>query len=137
MTTTPDISGYIGVNPQSDFELTQIVEKGLPLESLSVLKDKGLTSAEISELVIPARTLKHRRDRSQNLSAEETERLLRVARILSFADKIFGNPTKSLGWLRMTDDRLDDRTALSLLSTEAGGRLVEGMIWQIAEGMYT
>lgn len=137
MATTPDISGYIGVNPQPDFELTQIVEHGLPLESLSVLKDKGLTSAEISELVIPARTLKHRRDRGQNLSPEETERLLRVGRVLSFAEKTFGDRSKSLHWLRRQDDRLDDRTRLSLMATEAGGRLIEGMLWQIDEGMFT
>jgi putative toxin-antitoxin system antitoxin component (TIGR02293 family) len=137
MATTPDISGYIGVNPPTDFELTQIVEKGIPLESLESLKEKGLTSTEISQLVIPARTLKHRKGRGQNLSREETERLLRVGRVLSFAEYVFGNRTKSLHWLRRQDDRLGDRTRLSLMATEAGGRLIEAMLWQIADGVYT
>jgi len=137
MATTPDISGYIGVNSQADFELTQIVENGIPPQTLESLKEKGLTSTEISELVIPARTLKHRKARGQNLSPEETERLLRVGRVLSFAEYVFGNRTKSLHWLRRQDDRLGDRARLSLLATEAGGRLIESMLWQIAEGVYT
>ncbi len=32
---------------------------------------------------------------------------------------------------------MNGRTALSLLQTESGGRLVEGMLWQIDEGIYS
>jgi hypothetical protein len=34
-------------------------------------------------------------------------------------------------WLRMSDERLENRTPLKTLTTESGGRLVENMLWQI------
>jgi uncharacterized protein (DUF2384 family) len=40
-------------------------------------------------------------------------------------------------WLRHTDGRLGNRSAMSLLGTEAGARLVEGKLVQIDEGMFT
>lgn len=128
---------HSGILPRSDFELAELVEKGLPTESLAMLKDKGLTSAEIGKLVISPRTLKHRKARGENLSAVETDRVLRVNRVLTHAEETFGNRAKALGWLRMPDDRMGDRTALSLLASEAGARVVDGMLIQIDEGMYT
>jgi len=40
-------------------------------------------------------------------------------------------------WLRSVDDRLGERTPLSLLATESGGRLVESLLWAIDEGVYS
>jgi putative toxin-antitoxin system antitoxin component (TIGR02293 family) len=96
-----------------------------------------LTFTEVSDLVIAPRTLKHRRSRGEALSPEETDRALRVARSVSLAETIFGNREKALLWLRGSDDRLNGRSPLSMLRTESGGRLVEEMLWQIDEGVYT
>jgi putative toxin-antitoxin system antitoxin component (TIGR02293 family) len=136
-TTNPNISGYIGVTPKSEFDLARIVEDGLPVNSLSLLKDKGLTFSEISKMVISPRTLKHRKARGEHLSLEETDRMIRVARIVALAENVFGSLEKALLWLRSPDDRLDDRNPLSMLHTESGGRLVENMLWQLDEGVYS
>jgi putative toxin-antitoxin system antitoxin component (TIGR02293 family) len=120
-----------------DFEAVVMVEKGLPLDSIDSLKEQGLTSTEISDLVIPARTLKHRRARGESLSREETERLVRVSRVLWFAERVFGNRDKSLRWLRKHDDRIGDRTHLSLLSGETGAGVITNMLGQIDEGMFS
>jgi len=128
---------YIGVSPNSALALAEIAEKGLPTDSIAYLKEKGLTFSEVSEIVISPRTLKHRKARGEQLSVEETGRLLRVARIISLADQVFGNHEKALTWLRQIDERLNDRAPLSMLHTESGGRLVENLLWQIDEGVYT
>ena len=128
---------YIGVSQNSALDLAEIAEKGLPTSSIAYLKEKGLTFSEVSEIVISPRTLKHRKARGEQLSVEETERLLRVARILSLADQVFGSHEKALTWLRQVDERLHDRTPLSMLHTESGGRLVENLLWQIDEGVYS
>ncbi len=39
----------------SEFNLAEIIENGLSLESFSVLKEKGLTFTETSELIISPR----------------------------------------------------------------------------------
>jgi putative toxin-antitoxin system antitoxin component (TIGR02293 family) len=136
-TTNPNINEYIGVTPKSEFDLARIVEDGLPIDSLSLLKEKGLTFSEVSQMVISPRTLKHRKARGEHLSHEETDRMVRVARIVALAENVFGNLEKALLWLRAPDDRIGDRNPLSMLHTESGGRLVENMLWQLDEGVYT
>jgi putative toxin-antitoxin system antitoxin component (TIGR02293 family) len=126
----------IGVNPVSDFHLSEIVENGLPTERLALLREHGLTFTEVSEIVISPRTLKHRKSRGERLSDEETDRLVRVARIVALANSVFGNPGKALKWLRTESDRMGGRRPLSMLRTDAGGRMVESRLWQIDEGMF-
>ncbi len=128
---------YIGGSPNSALDMAEIAEKGLPTDSIAYLKEKGLTFSEVSEIVISPRTLKHRKPRGEHLSVEETDRVLRVARIILLADQVFGNHEKALTWLRQVDERINDRIPLSMLHTESGGRLVENLLWQIDEGVYS
>jgi putative toxin-antitoxin system antitoxin component (TIGR02293 family) len=132
-----NLSTYIGVSPGSGLGLAELVEAGLPLDRLDLLKSRGLTFTEMGETVIAHRTLKHRKARGENLSAEETDRAVRVASVMALADQIFGDEAKALLWLRSPDDRLGERTPLSLLRTDAGGRLVESLLWAIDEGVYS
>jgi putative toxin-antitoxin system antitoxin component (TIGR02293 family) len=136
MSTNPNISEYLGIVPKSDFDLAVIVENGLPTENINLLRDKGLSFAEVAEIVISPRTLKHRKARGEQLSHEETDRLVRVARVVTLAEEVFGNHEKALLWLRSLDDRMAGRSPMSLLQTESGGRLVESLLWQIDEGIY-
>lgn len=118
------------------YELIRIVEEGLPLDCLEKLKQRGLTFTEIGQLVIPPRTLKHRRSRGERLSTEESERFLRVMRVLDLGVRVFGNRNKLLGWMRDSDERTENRNSLELLETDAGAQLVESQLWGIAEGVY-
>jgi len=131
-----NIAEFIGVSPKTELDLAEIVEKGLPTGSIALLKEQGLTFSEVSAIVISPRTLKHRKARGEQLSHEETDRMVRVARIIALAEQVFGNRDKALAWLRSKDDRINERTPLSMLHTESGGRLVENMLWQIDEGIY-
>lgn len=137
MVTNPNISQLIGVSLKTEYDLPRVVENGLPTDSLQLLREAGLTFTEVSEIIISPRTLKHRKSRGEALSYEEADRVVRMARVIGQAEDVFGNREKALLWLRTPDDRLDDRTPLSMLRTESGGRLVEEMLWQIAEGIYT
>ena len=131
------LKDYIGIAPASGLELAELVERGLPLESLNLLKTRGLTFTEMGATVISPRTLKHRKSRGENLSPEETDRAVRVASMIALADEVFGSHEKALLWLRSEDDRLGGRTPLSMLGTESGGRLVESQLWAIDEGVYS
>ena len=137
MAAHPHLGDLIGITPTSDFNLAELVEVGLPLASLTRLRERGLTSTELSDIVISPRTLKHRRARNEPLSQEETDRAVRVARIVGLAGEVFDSPDKALLWLRSPDERLANRTPLNMLHTESGGRLVESMLWQLDEGIYT
>ncbi len=136
MASNPVLFAAIGVEPKSDLDLARMTEVGFPLASIDELKKQGLTFTEISDVIISPRTLKHRKARGEGLSREETERVIRMARIIAFAEKVFGSHDKAMGWLREADDRLDNRNALQMLKTETGGRLIENMLYQIDEGVF-
>ena len=137
MAANPQMFTFIGIEPRSDFDLARMTEEGISLDSIAALKEQGLTFTEISGIIISPRTLKHRKTRNEPLSHEETDRVVRVARILSLAEEVFGSRQKALIWLRAPDDHLENRTPLQMLVTESGGRLVENMLWQIDEGVYS
>ena len=103
MAATPHVFSLVGLKAVSDLELALLPEKGLPLTAVQSLKDQGLTFTEISDIVISPRTLKHRKSRKEKLSSVETDRALRVARIVDLADRVFGSRMKALLWLRSVD----------------------------------
>jgi putative toxin-antitoxin system antitoxin component (TIGR02293 family) len=130
------VLGAIVGNNLTELEVTDIVERGLPISSVEALRREGLTFSEVHGLVLPARTLKHRKEKKQALSIEEADRTVRIARVIALANHVFGNHDKALRWLRRENDRLDGRAPLAMLRSEVGGDLVRQMLYQIDEGIY-
>ena len=60
----------------------------------------------------------------------------RFIQVLSLAESVYGSRERALAWLRKPHARLDGRTPLSLLKTDAGSRIIEEMLIQIDEGMF-
>lgn len=118
--------------PQAD--VAALVEARLPTETVDALKELGFTGTELADLVVPPRTLLHRRRRSEPLSVGESDRAVRLARNLVAAERAFGGRDKALAWLRRPLSTLDGRPPLELMRTEAGGRVVEDLIARIAWG---
>jgi len=113
------------------------VESGLSIEMMSrFLSESGLELKDVYDVVIPARTLKHRRNRGEALSRDESDKLARVIRIYDHTLRVFGTAEKALKFLRVPKQRFEDRTPLEMLRTEIGGRLVEDWLWQIADGVF-
>jgi putative toxin-antitoxin system antitoxin component (TIGR02293 family) len=127
---------WLGMPAESEQKIMRLVEGGLPTRVINHLLERGLTRHEVFEIIIPLRTLKHRRSRHQSLSREESERVVRAARILARAQAVLGDEKAALEWLRTPKSRFEGQAPLQLLSTEAGGRLVEQMLIQIDEGMF-
>jgi putative toxin-antitoxin system antitoxin component (TIGR02293 family) len=141
MVTAPsnqtDIVGEIlGITVGSDQEIVRLVENKLPLGTLAGLMRHGISREEVYSLIIHPRTLKHRRSRRQPLSMEESERAVRVGRILATARTVLGDEGAALNWLRAPKKRFEGRSPMQMLPTEVGGRLVEEMLIQIDEGMF-
>ena len=113
------------------------IERGLPLSALEEFSAySGIAVKELLEVVIPARTLKHRRQRQEPLNLDESDRLARVARIFELAIKVFGDPKKAKRWLTKPKMRFEERTPLSMMRTGLGGQGVEEMLYQIDEGVF-
>ena len=126
----------LGIAILTEQQMVHVIESHLPLETLSRLEQHGISRDEVFSLIINPRTLKHRRTKRQALSLEESERAVRVSRILATAEATLGDDKVALNWLRAPKQRFDGRTPMQMLSTETGGRLVEQMLLQIDEGMF-
>ena len=102
---------------------------------ISELVDRGYSESEISELVVPKRTLARRRADNELLTVEETDKALRLSRIAKQATRVFGDPAKAHRWLRKPKRALNGETPVAFLASEEGARKVEEMLHRIDHGM--
>ena len=109
------------------------MEQGLPISAIADLRHV-LREDEVDRLVIPRRTLAHRRLRREPLSMEESDRALRLARVTTLAVTTLGDEDKAMTWLRHEHRLLGGRKPLDLSRTEAGARLIENILARIAWG---
>jgi putative toxin-antitoxin system antitoxin component (TIGR02293 family) len=122
--------------PSFQFDWKQ-VESGLPLGTLDAFAAySGLAVKELQEVVIPLRTLKHRRQRQQSLSLEESDRLGRIVRTFELAVRVYGDNENASDCLTTPTHRFDGRTPLSMLRTGAGELAVQEFLIQIDEGYF-
>jgi putative toxin-antitoxin system antitoxin component (TIGR02293 family) len=113
------------------------IERGLPLSTLEEFSAySGIAVKDLLEVVIPARTLKHRRQKKEPLNLDESDRLARVARLWELGVKVFGDPDKARRWLTKPKMRFEERSPLTMMHTDLGSRQVEEMLIQIDEGMF-
>ncbi len=97
-------------------------------ERLNVLDLVILEVSDISE-----RTFQRRKVDHKPLSASESDRVLRIARVAERAEKVFEDPDKARRWLSSPHSLLG-RAPLELLSTDAGARAVEDELVRIDFG---
>jgi putative toxin-antitoxin system antitoxin component (TIGR02293 family) len=113
------------------------VEAGVPVETMTTfVAMSGVELKDLYDIVIPARTLKHRRSRKQALSPDESDKLARLIRVFDQAVTVLGDRERARNWLNKPKKRFEERTPLQMLRTEVGGRMVEEMLGQIDEGMF-
>lgn len=111
------------------------VRDGLPLAALDrLIADGVLTEREVETHFIPRRTLYARR-RKGSLSREQSDLVVRLARIQAMADDVLGSRAEAHAWLREANGALGGQTPLLLLDTEEGGRAVEAVLGRIAHGV--
>ena len=130
------VEQILGVHQlSSDQDLLKLVEDRVSTSVIAGLKRSGLTDDEIYSLIVPRRTLAHRRTRREALSRDESDRAVRLARIAALAEHVFGDSTRAWLWLRAGKRQFDARSPLQLVATEAGASLVEELLYRIDEGM--
>src|SRR6266567_5674925 len=95
------IGEWLGVRPPAtETEILRIVEGKLGPAVIKRLIALGLERGEIDAVIIPQRTLQHRRSRREKLTIEESDRVLRMMRALSQAEEVYESRERALHWLR-------------------------------------
>jgi putative toxin-antitoxin system antitoxin component (TIGR02293 family) len=104
-------------------------------EILDDLLSHGFSRDELFDLVVPRRTFARRKQANDKLSAEESDRAVRLARLTAMAERIFGEAEKAHRWLRKPSRTLAGAVPLNLMKTETGAHLVEQTLHRIDYGM--
>lgn len=124
--------------PVDATHLRVMVLQGYPFAAFeSVLKEIDLPQRQLSEILgMTESTLARRKRDRQPLTALESDRLYRVARIIALAFEVFGDEDKARTWMKRANDVLDGEIPLNLLETEIGASLVEDELQRILYGIY-
>ncbi len=114
------------------------IRSGLPAESFVETAEQLGVSQEFlaSKLGLVARTLNRKRKANENLSARESERIMRVVRVWNRARSLFRSDEAIAGWLLRPAAALDQAAPLDLLDTDVGTAEVEGLITGLAYGNF-
>lgn len=124
----------LGMEVRSQADLARAVRNRLPLGALKGLSEAGLSEQEIESFVIPQRTRRHRADRKQPLTVDESDRAVRLLRVQTLAEDTFEDKAKAARWLRRPLSELQGEPPLVVAQTEAGARVIETILGKIAWG---
>lgn len=128
-----------GIRASNPLKLADLVRKGLPFKTLELVGERTrLSVAGVAVLIdLPARTLVRRREEGR-LTANESDRLVRLARIFGLAIGLFeGDVDRAKAWFERPQRALGNVTPASAVRTDVGAREVEQLIGRLEHGVVT
>jgi putative toxin-antitoxin system antitoxin component (TIGR02293 family) len=117
-------------------QLRGSILRGLPFQAFeAVSANYGLPKPAVSRVLrVPERTLMRRKRRAL-FPVDESDRLVRLARIAALAEDVLGRRDKAGRWLQKPNRALGGATPLEQLDTELGARQVEQILGRIGHGV--
>ena len=118
--------------------LIAVIRRGLPVQELEVLRlglDVSMDDLA-AKLGISKATL-HRRKAQGRLGPEESDRVLRFARLLGKAAEVLEGEEMARRWLHAPQVGLGGAVPLDYAETEIGAREVEDLLGRIEYGVYS
>jgi putative toxin-antitoxin system antitoxin component (TIGR02293 family) len=114
------------------------IQDGLPVDELNALQASLALPMETlaTKLGISKATL-HRRKAEGRLDPAESDRVVRFARLMGQAVKVFGSEAAAREWLNTPQFGLGGAVPLDYAETEVGAREVENLLGRIEYGVYS
>ncbi|HEY1792905.1 MAG TPA: antitoxin Xre/MbcA/ParS toxin-binding domain-containing protein [Opitutaceae bacterium] len=134
------IAQFLSLPLDDDLEMARRVEKGIPASAIRLLgKALELGSiAQIAALVqMSAKTAERRVRAKARLAPDESERVVRLARILSRAETVLESHDNARKWMARPLAILGGRSPLAMSATEPGARAVEQALGRLEHGVYS
>lgn len=135
--TSGSYPGLLGLKISEVSELLKLIRVGLAYSAWEAfLRNTHLEKKDVLSLVdIKERTLARRKEEGR-LRPEESDRLVRAARIFAQAVELFeGDRESARRWLTSTQVALGGETPVEYASTEVGAREVEALIGRLEHGI--
>lgn len=131
---------YVTLLGLSTFETAALhgrIEAGLSYQALERVRQAlDISTKELADLIwISTRTLARRKE-SKRLEPDESDRLVRLARIVGLTLRLFeGDLVQARRWLLASNVALGDQVPVRMATTEVGAREVEHLIGRLEHGI--
>jgi len=120
----------------NELAMVQKIHERLPTTVVEKFLDIGIMWPELEIMLIPRRTFTHRLTNNEPLTVVESDRAVRMARVLALAESVFDNKERAMRWLRKEMKRFNGNTPIQMMDTDTGSRMVEEALTQIDEGFF-
>ena len=115
--------------------LVEVGDDMVPFSAVANLARKlGIDLTDLLGMIGVSGRTATRRKAGGCLKADEADRLLRVARVLEEATRVFGSEEKAISWLRTAHPMLSDTAPYRLLDSDAGAKSVSDELVRIDFG---
>jgi putative toxin-antitoxin system antitoxin component (TIGR02293 family) len=119
-------------------ELIHRIQKGLPFSELVALQKRiDLPLEQVAAKLSISRSTLQRRKNAGRLSPDESDKVMRFARLLAHATDVFGDIDKARAWLKFPQHGLGGTVPLDYAETEIGAREVDNLLGRIDYGVYS
>jgi putative toxin-antitoxin system antitoxin component (TIGR02293 family) len=126
----------LGASVRTMQDLDKVVTAGLPKHSLVLLSSRLHHDHRIASAfkfrVVPLATWKRR---VKHLSAQESERIERIARVLAAAEYVLDDREEARLWMTIPHSELGGKAPLETAQTEIGARRVEDVLNKLFFGL--
>ena len=119
-------------------ELIRKIQKGLRFSELETLQNSiDLPFEQLAAKLAISRSTLQRRKATGRLSPDESDKVMRLSRLLEHAKKVFGDVDKARAWLKHPQYGLGGAVPLDYAETEIGAREVDDLLGRIDYGVYS
>jgi putative toxin-antitoxin system antitoxin component (TIGR02293 family) len=124
---------------ENTFDLIDLVNAGLPMESAKYLQEKlGFSNRIMSHLLAISESTYQRRIRAKSfLTKDETEKAISLSELYAKGLDIFGNSEKLQYWLDNPNYALGNRRPVDLLDSTIGRQEAMEILFRIQYGIYS
>ncbi|MBN8822457.1 MAG: DUF2384 domain-containing protein [Spirosoma sp.] len=122
-----------------EFDLIEIVQEGLPMESAAFLQTNfGLTNKEMSHiLAISESTYQRRIRKGARLTQDETEKAISLAEVYEKGIEVFENKADWEYWLNSPITALQEKKPIELLGSMIGRKQVLNVLNALLHGLFS
>ncbi len=119
-------------------QIIQSINEGLPVQDLTTLQaNLDLPMERLAPKLGISRATLNRRLTAGRLEPEESDRVVRFARLLGKAVEVLESPENARRWLNSPQLGLGGAVPLDFAQTEVGAREVEDLLGRIEYGVYS
>ena len=119
-------------------ELIRKIQKGLRFSELEILQNSiDLPFEQLAAKLSISRSTLQRRKAAGRLSPDESDKVMRLSRLLEHATNVFGDIERARAWLKFPQRGLGGAIPLDYAETEVGAREVDNLLGRIEYSVYT